>query len=674
MPPIETFSEKSHRILGNGPFAILIAGLVVIYLSIAFYRITDMPLVDPDEPRYAAAGRTISRPGSSLLVPMFNGEKRINKPPLFYWLIAISDKLSREADEVSARMPSIALGLCMLLGTIYLGSVVYNRAIGLLGGLILATTPLFMALSRTCVTDMTLSTFMAASLAMLLLGTMRRVRPKRAAWLSALFLGLAVLTKAHTALSVLLAMFIDRALALPRGSRPAAARFLPWIIITALFCSGLAMHFDAREKKLTQDVKHASMQKAGPDDPEEESEAALTGAAAQMDLLDNVFKYISLALILVAVGIIIAMAVRAPRGVLAEMPWLTGLLTAVAMGLWWYIAIAIELGPSEISTLLNKEVGQRLAGTMHRETMYYYLYAFAGMSFPWSIGIALTLWAAWPTTTEPESEPFENRADRFLLAWVFGVVLFFSIPGAKLATYILGAMPAFALLTARVFERLSNRDETLPRFGKYLTLAYVTVLTIGLLVIGLAGKSLSQNLQDIFIKSPIPILPAALALVVLLGGGWLAALRGRILLCAACLTVSVLAASFTVLPAGLPSMNARSTRLLSRDIKDKIADCDRVALLGSEVESLPYYLDRTVPMARRRDVVKNEPYDAVIREEMSRPEKVALCVQRRYFARAIGVKNVEFEKMSIEEIVKSVPDYATFIATDRDMIVIRNKR
>jgi 4-amino-4-deoxy-L-arabinose transferase-like glycosyltransferase len=670
----ETLSDSPQPALRNGLFALLTAVLVAIYLSIAFYRISDMPLVDPDEPRYAAAGRTISRPGSSLLVPMFNGEKRINKPPLFYWLVAISDKLCGEASEVSSRLPSIVLGLCMLLGTVYLGSAVYGRTIGLLGGLILSTTPLFMALSRTCVTDMTLSAFMAAALGMLMLGTLRLWPPRPAAWLGAIFLGLAVLTKAHTALSVVLAMCIERAMALPRDARPALLRFIPWIIAAALLCSGLAMYFDAREKKITLDAKHTAAQKSAPDDADDENDAAVNDSAALMNKLDDIFKYASMALILVVVVIVMAMAARAPRGALAEMSWVKGLLLALTMGLWWYLALAKVLGLDEISALIHKEIGQRLAGSMHREPMYYYLYAFAGMSFPWSVGIVLALLAAWPVSAEPESDPFEKRADRFLLAWILGIVLFFSIPGAKLATYILGAMPAFALLTARALQRLAARDATLPKLGIYATAGFTAILACVLLTIAFAGKSLSQHLQDIFAQSPVPMTPAALIVLVLLCGAWIAALRGKSMLCAASLTVSVLVSLAISFPAGMDSLKNRSTRLLSRDIKDKVIDCDRVALLGSEVESLPFYLDRTVPMARRRDVSKNEPYDAVIREEMSRPEKVALCIQRRYFARAIGIKSADFDKLTIEQIVASVPEYASFVATDRSMIVIRNKR
>ena len=63
-----------------------------------------MPLIDPDEPRYASTARDMVLNGN-WIVPHFNGVPRINKPPLFYWAIAISYKLFG-INEFSARLPS----------------------------------------------------------------------------------------------------------------------------------------------------------------------------------------------------------------------------------------------------------------------------------------------------------------------------------------------------------------------------------------------------------------------------------------------------------------------------------------------------------------------------------------------------------------------------------------
>ena len=44
--------------------------------------------------------------GKSWIVPTFNGENRLNKPPLDYWLTAIIYRLTGRIDELTARLPS----------------------------------------------------------------------------------------------------------------------------------------------------------------------------------------------------------------------------------------------------------------------------------------------------------------------------------------------------------------------------------------------------------------------------------------------------------------------------------------------------------------------------------------------------------------------------------------
>ncbi|MCW8133792.1 MAG: hypothetical protein KIS92_25825, partial [Planctomycetota bacterium] len=68
-----------------------LAAVLLLYSFFATYALTTVPLLDPDEPRYATAGRNMAE-GGSWLIPEFNAAPRVNKPPLFYWLVAISMK------------------------------------------------------------------------------------------------------------------------------------------------------------------------------------------------------------------------------------------------------------------------------------------------------------------------------------------------------------------------------------------------------------------------------------------------------------------------------------------------------------------------------------------------------------------------------------------------------
>ena len=274
--------DDGGRLFGLGAL-----GLATLYLVISFCYLSHIPLIDPDEPRYASAGRTLARNGSlaqpeTLLIPTFKGQPRTNKPPLFYWLVALSDKLAGQATEGSARAPSIALGLVMLLTTVFLGRRVFGGKTGLLAGLVLLSTPLFMVLSRVCVTDMVLSAFMSGALALWMLASLGLSPPRRSTWLAGLCLGLAMLTKATPALAAVLVIIVERALSSPPG-RP--GRCIPWLLVVGAALSGVAI--------MLQNHKQ----------------------------LDTLFSTAALLCALAVVAILCLMAKRASWVALARMPW-----------------------------------------------------------------------------------------------------------------------------------------------------------------------------------------------------------------------------------------------------------------------------------------------------------------------------------------------------------------
>src|SRR5207248_11497990 len=139
-----------------------------------------------------------------------------------------------------------------------------------------------------------------------------------------------------------------------------------------------------------------------------------------------------------AVSILIFMAWRAER-LSPALPraWIAGLALAICMGLWWYGLLIWDQGWPKFRDLLHFEVQQRMAGAVHREGMHYYLMLLPALTFPWVPGLLGAIFSI-----KPAGEPSEtlDEADRFLVAWLLGIVLFFSIPGAKLSTYILPAM------------------------------------------------------------------------------------------------------------------------------------------------------------------------------------------------------------------------------------------
>src|SRR6266403_860619 len=91
-------------------YALLFFGCVVFHILGTW----SLPLIDRDEPRFAAASREMIGRGN-YIVPYFNNKLRLDKPPLTYWAQVASYHIFGE-DDFAARFPSaIAATLTALL-------------------------------------------------------------------------------------------------------------------------------------------------------------------------------------------------------------------------------------------------------------------------------------------------------------------------------------------------------------------------------------------------------------------------------------------------------------------------------------------------------------------------------------------------------------------------------
>ncbi|MFO0795387.1 MAG: glycosyltransferase family 39 protein [Candidatus Brocadiaceae bacterium] len=145
-----------------------LTGLVLAGFFLFLMYIWAMPLIDPDEPRYASTARDMVVNGN-WIVPHFNGVPRINKPPLFYWTVALSYKIFG-INEFSSRLPSALAAIGTAIITYawrkrYCGKFQDRSAKDAFwAGMILMTSPLFYFIARFCITDMLLTFFVSAAL------------------------------------------------------------------------------------------------------------------------------------------------------------------------------------------------------------------------------------------------------------------------------------------------------------------------------------------------------------------------------------------------------------------------------------------------------------------------------------------------------------------------------
>ncbi len=137
--------------------------LLVFCFALFFVNLGQWDLWNPDEPRYAQVAREMVDGGDWVLMH-FNGKMYGDKPPLFFWLIALSSFLWQGFTSFTVRFPSAVFGTLTVLLTFLIGRHLYSSRTGFTSGLILATSAEFAYLSTRANIDATLTFFTTASL------------------------------------------------------------------------------------------------------------------------------------------------------------------------------------------------------------------------------------------------------------------------------------------------------------------------------------------------------------------------------------------------------------------------------------------------------------------------------------------------------------------------------
>ena len=155
---------KAGRLYTNHPPGrAQIIFLIGICLLLYFFNLGRCDLWAPDEPRYAQIAKEIVSRGDWILMHI-NGAVYGDKPPLFFWFVALSSYLWQGFTSFSARFPSALFGTLTVLLTFFLGKKLYSSRMGFLSGLVLATSLHFAYLSTHANIDATLTFFTTASL------------------------------------------------------------------------------------------------------------------------------------------------------------------------------------------------------------------------------------------------------------------------------------------------------------------------------------------------------------------------------------------------------------------------------------------------------------------------------------------------------------------------------
>jgi 4-amino-4-deoxy-L-arabinose transferase-like glycosyltransferase len=197
-------------------FAALLAFTVLPY----FVGLGASSLWDSNEAFYAETPREMAERGD-YINPSFNYQPRFNKPPLSYWVVALSYKLSG-VSEAAERIP-IAFAALVMIGIAFgLGRLLYSTEAGLIAAFAMANSPRFFMFSRRIMIDVYLAMFLGLALLFFVLAEAASNAPGRSnkrrlfLILSYSAIGLGILTKGPVAV-LLPAVTLAAYLAATRG-------------------------------------------------------------------------------------------------------------------------------------------------------------------------------------------------------------------------------------------------------------------------------------------------------------------------------------------------------------------------------------------------------------------------------------------------------------------------
>ncbi len=147
------------------------------------------PLANPDEGRYTEIPREMAVTGD-FVTPRLNGVKYFEKPPLVYWLSALTFQ-TFGVNEFTARVWNGLFSVLGVLLTYAAARILYDRGTGILAAIVLATFLIYFALSQIVLLDMAVAVTMSGALLAFIVAMREPAGKKRCG----LFMALATLSK-----------------------------------------------------------------------------------------------------------------------------------------------------------------------------------------------------------------------------------------------------------------------------------------------------------------------------------------------------------------------------------------------------------------------------------------------------------------------------------------------
>jgi hypothetical protein len=147
--------------------------------------------------------------------------------------------------------------------------------------------------------------------------------------------------------------------------------------------------------------------------------------------------------LVVPVSATLGMRWPVPRSERPRLPWLTGMVITLGLGLWWFIAQGIT-HPRLYEYFAGYELLQRFTSGTHGrgKPIWFFVLVLPVAFLPWAAWITGPAHSLWRRTRRKVA--IGPRAG-LLLGWVVPPFIILSVSGSKLPTYILPLLPALSL-------------------------------------------------------------------------------------------------------------------------------------------------------------------------------------------------------------------------------------
>ncbi len=414
--------------------------LLTVGACLFLWNLGGASLWDIDEGKNSTCSEEMRQSGN-WVVPTFNGELRVDKPALLYWLqIAAYNRLG--VNEFAARLPSVLAALGTLLLAYELGRSLFGKATGLLTGLVAASTPMLCGAARFANPDALLHFFTLLTLLIFWLGH----RHPTAFWWVGLgaATGMGMLAKGPvglvlpTAVAFLFLVWDGRARLLL--DRRLGWAMLAWCLVALPWYVWVGV-----------DTKGEFLRRFFLDHNAGRFGGAMEGHTGS-PLYYPMVLFVGMA------------------------PWSMFLVAGLWCAAWSAARKPLTPDPSPprgeggIQPQPSPSPSSQLGGTM-------------------------AAWRCWAADHQqlghPEVTPPPAAAYRFLLTWIATYLLFFTLAATKLPNYVLPVIVPCAVLTARILERWRKGQLLVPAWAWTTALAALLLtgvgLGVGLIVAGGVG-------------------------------------------------------------------------------------------------------------------------------------------------------------------------------------------